>query len=59
MERFFAILFGKGVDEGKEDKVCWLEVKSGSFSFRSLYSSLERGDLSRSHLVSCGKLGST
>ena len=43
VECFFARLVGKGADEGGEDKVCWLEEKSGTFFVKSLYSSLEEG----------------
>ena len=31
------------VEEGKEDKVCWVEKKSGTFFVKSLYASLETG----------------
>ena len=31
------------VEKGKEDKVCWVETKSGTFSVKSLYASLEIG----------------
>ena len=56
MECFFARLVGK-VDEGWEDKVCWLEEKSGTFSVGSLILTWGRGDLCRFHLVWCGMLG--
>ena len=29
------------VEEGKEDEVCWVDMKSGAFSIKSLYVSLE------------------
>ncbi|RVX00794.1 hypothetical protein CK203_026384 [Vitis vinifera] len=39
--RFLARLQDKVVEEGKEDKVCWVDTKSGTFSIKSLYASLE------------------
>ena len=33
------------VEEGKEDKVCWVETKRGTFSVKSLYASLETGSV--------------
>ena len=38
-----ARLQDKVVEEGAEDKVCWVETKSGTFSVKSLYASLEIG----------------
>ena len=43
VEPFLARLQDKVVEEGKEDKVCWVETKSGTFSVKSLYASLETG----------------
>ena len=43
VEPFLARLQDKVVEEGKEDKVCWVETKSGTFSIKSLYASLETG----------------
>ena len=37
------------VEEGKEDKVCWVETKSGTFSVKSLYASLEIGRVVQFH----------
>ena len=33
-KHFFSKLLVKGVVKAAEDKVCWLEAKSGSFSIR-------------------------
>ena len=33
------------VEKGKEDKVCWVETKRGTFSVKSLYASLETGSV--------------
>ena len=41
--RFLARLQVKVVEEGKEDKVCWDDTKSRTFSVKSLYASLETG----------------
>ena len=41
VKRFLARLQDKLVGEGKEDKVCWVDMKSGTFSVKSLYASLE------------------
>ena len=41
VERFLAKLQDKVVEEGTEDKVCWVETKSETFSIKSLYASLE------------------
>ena len=41
MERFLERLQNKVVVEGREDKVYWLETKSGTFFVKSFYSSLE------------------
>ena len=41
MECFFARLQDKVVEESKEDKVCWVDTKSGTFFVKSLYVSLE------------------
>ena len=43
VERFLARLEDKVVVEGRKecDKVCWVETKSGTFSIKSLYASLE------------------
>ena len=43
VERFLARLQYKVVEEGKEDKVCWVDTKSETFSIKSLYASLETG----------------
>ena len=43
MECFFARLQDKVVEESKEDKVCWVDTKSETFSIKSLYASLETG----------------
>ncbi|RVW17516.1 hypothetical protein CK203_083473 [Vitis vinifera] len=37
------ILQDKAVEEGKEDKVCWVETKSETFSVKSLHASLKIG----------------
>ena len=43
------------VVEGIEDKVCWVDMKSGTFSVKSLHASLETGRVvPYSHLVLCG-----
>ena len=41
VERFLARLQDKVVEQDKEDKVCWVETKSETFSVKSLYASLE------------------
>ena len=57
VEHFSARLLVKGLVEGGGDKVCWSNAKSGTFSVRSLYSSLEEGR-SKSFLSGmCGMLG--
>ena len=38
---FLGRLQDKVVEEGKKDKVCWVDTKSGTFSIKSLYVSLE------------------
>ena len=43
MECFFARLQDKVVEESKEDKVCWVDTKSGTFFVKSLYASLKTG----------------
>ena len=43
MKRFLARLQDKVVEEDNEDKVCWVDSKSGIFSIKSLYASLETG----------------
>ena len=43
VERFLARLQDKAVEEGKEDKVCWVETKSETFSVKSLHASLKTG----------------
>ena len=43
MECFLIRLQDKVVVVGGEDKVYWVETKSGSFSIKSLYSILEAG----------------
>ena len=40
VEHFWARLQDKVVEE---DKVCWVDTKSGTFSIKSLYASLETG----------------
>ena len=45
MECFLIRLQDKVVVVGGEDKVYWVETKSGSFSIKSLYSILEVGSL--------------
>ena len=47
VECFLARLQDKVVVEGREecDKVCWVETKSGTFSIKSLYASLEVGSV--------------
>ena len=46
------------VVEGIEDKVCWVDMKSGTFSVKSLHASLETGRVvPYSHLVLCGMRG--
>ena len=43
MERFLARLQYKVVEEGKEDKVCWADTKSETFSIKSLDANLKIG----------------
>lgn len=45
VEHFLAMLLIKVVVERGEDKMCWLRTKSGTFSVRPVYSSLEEGRL--------------
>ena len=40
---FLGRLQDKVVEEDNEDKVCWVDSKSGIFSIKSLYASLETG----------------
>ena len=55
MERFLARLQDNVVVEGIEDKVCWVDTKSGTFSVKSLHVGLEtRRVVPYSHLVLCG-----
>ena len=42
-----ARLQDKLVEEGKEHKVCLVDMKSGTFSVKSLYASLETGRVVR------------
>ena len=41
MEQFFSRLQGKAENRRGEDKVIWLETKSGTFSIESVYFALE------------------